>query len=251
MAAQGQQLARHLGAGGIGVAPGRLGELVLRIDPSIERLTHLAGAHGRVVVALDHLDAGLLGADRSAATCASASKAARRASSADRRAVDQRVHELLAQPGNAGDGANLGIDRRSVSISVGGGSAGVSAGTVVDLGHDASFANGGAGIGRRRNEGDFDRRPGDGGADAFAGRGIGVVAPALDRVADRDMAQDAGEHVLPDRLDLGPGRELQDRSALAAIDAGIAHRAEHVAHRGLAVIASGGWRVVIARPPAA
>jgi len=47
------------------------------------------------------------------------------------------------------------------------------------------------------------------------------------------MPQDARQHVLPDRLHLGPGRELDERRAALAVHGGAAHGAQHVAHRGL------------------
>ena len=47
------------------------------------------------------------------------------------------------------------------------------------------------------------------------------------------MAQDARQHVLPDGLNLGPRRELDEGGAALAVDSGAAHRAEHIAHGGL------------------
>jgi hypothetical protein len=49
------------------------------------------------------------------------------------------------------------------------------------------------------------------------------------------MPEDAGQHVLPDRLHLRPGRELDERRAALAVDGGAADGPQHVAHRGLSM----------------
>ncbi len=81
------------------------------------------------------------------------------------------------------------------------------------VGHLCLHANVGAGVGGRRHQGNLVGRPAHGGQHARAV--LGGLGPVLDRVADRDVAQDARQHVLPDRLHLGPGRELDERPCRA------------------------------------
>lgn len=113
MAAQNQELARHLGAGGVGIAPRRLRQLVLRIDAGIERLAHVPRADRRIVVAVASFDANLLGADVAAAACGQGLEGRAARLVGGRGVVNEPVREFGAESGDAGDGAGFRVDHRA------------------------------------------------------------------------------------------------------------------------------------------
>lgn len=113
MAAQNKQLARHLGAGRIGVAPRRLRQLVLRIDARVEGFAHLAGAKHRLVLALAHLDTHLLAADRRRGTTRQRLESGTARGVGVRLGVDLAVDPRLVESGDAGDGAGFRVDHRA------------------------------------------------------------------------------------------------------------------------------------------
>ncbi len=93
-------------------------------------------------------------------------------------------------------------------------------------------AEAGGGVGADRHGGELERLPVDGAPDRRLAVGLGDLV-AADRVADRDVAHDAGGDVAPDRLDVGPVGEAHrgaadERLALAG-DPGALDDADDVA----------------------
>jgi hypothetical protein len=106
-------------------------------------------------VAVEHLDTRLLGAQRSTAAAGELIEGRTPRLVGTDATVDQPIHELLVEPGDAGDRANLGVDLGAVlhrAGVVGGRRSGRTVSIDVCLGHVASCANGCAGIGRRRDD---------------------------------------------------------------------------------------------------
>ena len=218
-----------------------------RVDPRVESFAHLTGAKGGIVVALAHLDANLLGADRGRVAGRQRLEGRAAGGVGIDASVDLAIDPGLVQPGYAGDGADLGIGLGAIGCTVSVRNGALAALHIVvscsdvfaalssacRLGHLCLHANMGAGVGGRRHQGNLVGRPAHGGQHARAV--LGGLGPVLDGVADRDMAQDARQHVLPDRLHLGPGRELDDGRAVLAVHGSAADGAQHVAHGGLAV----------------
>ena len=73
-------------------------------------------------------------------------------------------------------------------------------------------AEAGGGVGADRHGGELERLPVDGAPDRRLAVGLGDLV-AADRVADRDVAHDAGGDVAPDRLDVGPVGEAHRGAA--------------------------------------
>src|SRR5690606_22377887 len=112
-AAQRQQLLRHVHGRGVGIASGWFRELVPRVDPCIERLAHLPGAERGILVALAPLDTDLFGADRRRGPLRQRLEGRAAGDVWIGVRVDLTVDPGLVEPGDAGDGADLGIYLRS------------------------------------------------------------------------------------------------------------------------------------------
>jgi hypothetical protein len=90
-----------------------------------------------------------------------------------------------------------------------------------------------AGVSRGGDKRNLMGRPAHGGQHPRAI--LGGLGPFLDRVADRDVPQDPGQNVLPERFHLGPGREADQGCAALTVNAGRLHAAKHIADGGLAM----------------
>ena len=253
LTAQRQQFLRHIDRGRIGVAPGGLAQLVAWVDPSIERLAHLPRAQGRVVLALAHLDADLFGADRGRAAIGQRLEGGAARGVGIGASVDLAVDPGLVEPGDAGDGTDLGIGRgagdcivpfgngaraalhivgssNDIAVAL---SSVVGCNSACRIGHLCLHSNVGTGVGGRRHQGNLVGRPAH--CYQHARAVLGGLGPVLDRIADRDMAQDARQNVLPDRLNLRSGRELDERRAPLAVHGGVSDGTQHIPDGGLAM----------------
>ena len=129
--------------------------------------------------------------------------------------------------GFAGHGGLLGDGRRGAAQEMAGMGGGLGR-----LRRLPGGAEAGGGVGADRHGGELERLPVDGAPDRRLAVGLGDLV-AADRVADRDVAHDAGGDVAPDRLDVGPVGEAHsgaadERLALAG-DPGALDDADHVA----------------------
>ena len=162
------------------------------------------------------------------------------------RGAGLRGRRRLGGRGRRGRGRSGGLRRRGLGLGFAGhgrllgdgrrGAAQEMAGMGDGLGRLRRRLPGGAeaggGVGADRHGGELERLPVDGAPDRRLAVGLGDLV-AADRVADRDVADDAGGDVAPDRLDVGPvgeahGGAADERLALAR-DPGPLDDADHVA----------------------
>ena len=82
---------------------------MLRIDPGVHRLAHVADAQLWIVVAFNHLHAGLFGAKSTTAAAGKLVEGGTPRLVGAGTTVDQPVHEFLAESGNAGNRPNSAL----------------------------------------------------------------------------------------------------------------------------------------------
>jgi len=107
-------------------------------------------------------------------------------------------------------------------------------------------AHGGGRIDRQGHNGDFVRLPIDSAVDG-TGDGIRDRLVAVHAVADADAAQSAIRNPLPERFDIGRGRELQGGDAAATFEA----RGDHASHDVAGITTAVGvehWGPAITQP---
>jgi len=143
-----------------------------RVDARVEGLAHLAGAQGRVVLAFAHLNTHLFGTDRRRAAAGQRLESRTTGCVGISGRVNLAVDPGLVQPGDAGDGADLGVDR----------GAGLRLGRGDGVGHIGLHADAGTGVSRGGDKGNLVGRPANGGQNARAA--LGGLGPFFDGIAD-------------------------------------------------------------------